>query len=148
MLLYIGFMMVFVGAIVLFKIRFDGGWHKLYAVSIIAGFNKAISGGGYGPLVTSGQLMSGGSVRSSVGVTQFSESTISILGFLLYFIFHNFVQIWLTIQLAIIMVFSGMFSAPLGAIIARKLDEEIARKTVPILAITLGIITLFRIFLL
>jgi hypothetical protein len=148
MLLYIGFMMITVGAIFLFRIRFDGGWHKLYAISIIAGFNKAISGGDYGPLVTSGQLMSGGNVRNSVGVTQFSESTISILGFLLYFILNNFVQIWLTIQLAIIMVFSGMFSAPIGAIIARKLDEEVARKTVAILAISLGIITLVRIIFL
>jgi len=144
-LLYIGLMMIIVGIIVLFKVNFNGNWKKLYSISVIAGFNKAISGGGYGPLVTCGQLMSGGKVRNSVGVTQFSESTISILSFLLYFILHDFVQIWLTIQLSIIMVLSGMFSAPIGAMVARKLDEEIARKTVALLSITLGTITLLRI---
>lgn len=147
-LLYIGLMMVVVGLIVLFKINFGKSWKKLYAISIIAGFNKSISGGGYGPLATSGQLMSGGQVRNSVGVTQFSESTISIIGFLLYLILNDFVQVLLTIQLAVIMVLSGMFSAPIGAMITRKLDEEIARKVVAILSITLGTITLLRILLL
>lgn len=148
LLLYIGLMMMIIGIIVLFKINFGGSWNKLYAISVIAGFNKAISGGGYGPLVTSGQLMAGGEVRNSVGVTQFSESTISILAFLLYFVFNDFAQIMLTIQLAIIMVFSGMFSAPIGAIIARKLDESVARKVVAWLSISIGIITLLRILLL
>ncbi|TFG08680.1 MAG: sulfite exporter TauE/SafE family protein [Promethearchaeota archaeon] len=147
MLIYIGSMMIVVGFIVLLKIRLNGSWHSLYVISIIAGFNKAISGGGYGPLVTNGQLMSGSEVRESVGVTQFSESTISIIGFLLYFILNDFIQIMLTIQLAIIMVLSGMFSAPIGAIIARYLSEKIARTTVAWLSITLGIITLLRILL-
>ena len=148
LLLYIGLMMIIIGIIVLFKINFGGSWNKLYAISVIAGFNKAISGGGYGPLVTSGQLMAGGEVRNSVGVTQFSESTISILAFLLYFVFNDFAQIMLTFQLAIIMVFSGMFSAPIGAMIARKLDESVARKVVAWLSISIGIITLLRILLL
>lgn len=147
-MLYIGLMMLTVGLIVLFKVNFGKSWLKLYAISIIAGFNKSISGGGYGPIATSGQLMSGGQVRNSVGVTQFSESTISIIGFMLYFILNDFVQIYLTIQLAIIMVLSGMFSAPIGAMIARKLDEEIARKTVAFLSMTLGIIMLLRILFL
>ena len=43
-LLYIGLMMIVVGVIVLFKISFNGSWTKLYFISAVAGFNKAISG--------------------------------------------------------------------------------------------------------
>lgn len=147
-LIYIGSMMILLGFIVISKFHFNGSWNKLLAISVVAGFNKAISGGGYGPLVTSGQMMTGSSVRDSVGITQFSESTISMIAFLLYFIVNDLVQMMLTVQLAIIMVLSGMFSAPIGALIARKLNEEIARIVVAGLSITLGTITLLRILLL
>ncbi|MGV9205089.1 MAG: hypothetical protein ACOC44_13845 [Promethearchaeia archaeon] len=46
LLLYIGSIMLIVGVIVFFKINFNGSWNKLYIISIVAGFNKAISGGG------------------------------------------------------------------------------------------------------
>ena len=89
--------------------------------------------------------MSGSEVKHSVGVTQFSESTISALGFLLYVVLNDFSQIILTFQLAIIMVISGMISAPVGAMVARKLREDVARITVAVLSMTLGTISLLRI---
>jgi uncharacterized membrane protein YfcA len=148
MLLYIGSMMVIVGFIVLFKINFNGSWNKLYLISIVAGFNKAISGGGYGPLVTSGQIMSGSDVKNSVGVTQFSECILSALAFLIYFILNDFVKIIFTIQLALIMVISGAFAAPIGALVAKRLKESVARKIVGISSMTLGMMTILRILLL
>jgi len=144
MLLYIGTMMIIVGIIVTFKIRFHFSWRKLYIISVIAGFNKAISGGGYGSLVTSGQLMSGIRARTSVGVTQFSECTISAFGYLLYVILIPLSEIILTFQLSIIMALAGLFAAPFGALLVKKIEDDLARKIVGLLSIILGAISLIR----
>ena len=145
MLVYIGIMMILVGLIVLVRMDFRKSWNVLYVISAVAGFNKAISGGGYGPLVTTGQLMAGYKVRNSVGITQFSEATISTLGFMFYTLFNDFTQVVLTLELGIIMVIAGLVSAPIGARVARKLEERLAKRVVAVLSITLGIITLLRI---
>lgn len=144
MLFYIGAMMVVVGIIVLFKIRFHFSWKKLYIISVIAGFNKGISGGGYGSLVTSGQLMSGIKVRKSIGVTQFSECTISAFGYLLYMILIPLSDAVLTFQLSMIMALAGLFAAPFGALVVKNTADELARKIVGSLSIILGAISLIR----
>src|SRR5690606_20478619 len=41
----------------------------LIAVALVAAFNKGIGGGGYGPVVTGGQLLAGQDPRKSVAVT-------------------------------------------------------------------------------
>jgi uncharacterized membrane protein YfcA len=147
MLLYIGSMMIIVGIIVAFKIRFHFSWRKLYLISAIAGFNKAISGGGYGSLVTSGQIMSGIIVKKSIGVTQFSECTISAFGYLMYIILIPFSEIILTLQLSIIMSLAGLFAAPFGALLVKKIKDNLARKIVGILSIILGLISLIRLII-
>ena len=48
---------------------------RMLALSGIASFNKAVSGGGYGPLVTSGQILSGVQGRAAVGITSFARIT-------------------------------------------------------------------------
>lgn len=144
--LYLGLMMILVGVLVIFNLSFKESWKKLYFVATIAGFNKAVSGGGYGTIVTSGQLMTGNKVKRSVGATQLSEAIISIIGYIFYIInMIDFSEIVLTIQLSLIMIISGLVAAPIGALIAKRLEEETARKIVGILSISLGIISLIRI---
>ncbi len=147
-LLYIGFMMLIVGFIVRFKISFTGGWWKMYLASGIGGFNKAISGGGYGPLVTSVQIMSGSDVKSSVGITQFSEATISTIGFLIYVAFNSTSMVIQILQSALVFVLTGAVAAPMGALFVRHLDDSKAREAVGFVSIVLGIITILRFFLL
>ncbi|MBD3256317.1 MAG: TSUP family transporter [Candidatus Lokiarchaeota archaeon] len=145
---YIGMMMIGIGLLVLFNIKMNDSLLNFFLIGTLAGFNKAISGGGYGPLITSGQILSGTEIRKAVGVTQLSESLLSILGFILYSIFNNFSQVILTIQLAIIMVISGVISAPLGSYLARKLKDKTAKAMVGILSISLGIMGLVKLMLL
>jgi hypothetical protein len=148
MLAYIGLMMLIVGIVVHFKISFTGGWWKMYLASGIGGFNKAISGGGYGPLVTSVQIMTGSDVKSSVGITQFSESTISSIAFLMYIALTDIYRVILVLQSAIVMVVTGAAAAPLGALFVRRLDERRARRVVGTCSVLLGLVTLLRLFLL
>ncbi|MFO7835848.1 MAG: sulfite exporter TauE/SafE family protein [Candidatus Thorarchaeota archaeon] len=148
MLLYIGLMLLIVGIIVPFKLSFTGGWWKIYLASGIGGFNKAIAGGGYGPLVTSAQIMCGTKVKSSVGTTQFSEATISSIGFLIYFVLNGKFALISVIQPMIVLVVSGAVAAPTGALLVKRLDEDVSRNAVGVFSIILGLITVGRLLIL
>jgi len=50
---------IVMGIILLFKTRFNFSWRKTFGIGILSAFNKGISGGGFGPVVTAGQLISG-----------------------------------------------------------------------------------------
>jgi uncharacterized membrane protein YfcA len=143
-MLYIGIMIIIVGFIMFQKTQFKFAWWKLYFISGIASFNKAISGGGYGPIATSGQLLSGRAHNEAVAVTSFSEAFLSGFGFLLYFIFEGFRDIIFMFQLILIMVISGIIATPLGALLTKKLSEDKGEKTIAVISIVLGIITIIR----
>ena len=52
---------------------------KMVFWAALAGFNKGVGGGGYGPVVTIGGLMAGVPVKSMMAVTAISEGTVSTL---------------------------------------------------------------------
>ena len=68
---------------------------KMLLLAIVASFNKAVSGGGYGPLVTSGQILSGVQSRSSVGITSFAEAFTCLLGVSLFLIKGGYINLQL-----------------------------------------------------
>ena len=61
-------------------------WWRIGGLGTLAAFNKGISGGGYGPLVTAGQVLSGIRGRNAVGITSLAEGVTSIVGFGIYFL--------------------------------------------------------------
>lgn len=145
--IYISIMLVAVGIIMIVKIRFKFSWIKLYIISGLSAFNKAVSGGGYGPVATTGQIMAGREVKNSVAVTEFSEAFISVFTFLLYFIYFlifGYPQLFEMIVILIIMAVSGAIAAPLGALITKKISKKKGRKVVGGFSIALGVITLLR----
>lgn len=148
-MLYIAIIIIMAGVLMLPNIQFQFSWKRMYILSGIGSFNKAISGGGYGPVMTVGQITSGRDARESVAVTDLSEAFLSGYGFILYLIFESFSQrVLLTIELGIIMIISGLIATPLGALFTRKLDKKKAKKIIGILSISIGIFTLIRFFLL
>ncbi|MFX0072087.1 MAG: sulfite exporter TauE/SafE family protein, partial [Candidatus Hermodarchaeota archaeon] len=63
-----------------FKLR------RLIVFSAIAGFNKGIGGGGYGPVVTMGQIFSGVYEKSATAMVSLAEALVSIIGILTFFL--------------------------------------------------------------
>ncbi|TFF90287.1 MAG: sulfite exporter TauE/SafE family protein, partial [Promethearchaeota archaeon] len=143
---YIGLMLLFIGILTLFKVKFKFSWSKLYVISVISGFNKAISGGGYGPLVTLGQIMTGRDLRSSIAVTEFSEAFLSGLSFIFYCCFTGFINYEFTIPLMIILMLTGIIATPIGAQFTRKMRRKHTKIIIGFLSITLGLFTLIRYF--
>lgn len=147
LLLYIGILMIGAGIVMLPKLSFSFSWKRIMFLNGLASFNKAISGGGYGPIMTVGQMTSGRDVRESVAFTDFTEAFLSGFGFLLYLIFNEYygINIVITIKLGVILIISGMIATPLGALITKKLKKKSSKKIVGALSILIGIFTLGKI---
>ena len=67
--LYIAAMIIGISLFLLIGARFRIGFSfgKIIALGIVAAFNKGLSGGGYGPLITGGQVLLGVDEKSAIG---------------------------------------------------------------------------------
>jgi len=85
--IYISTMILIVGIVLIATLKKNYGfsWTKITSLGIIAAFNKGISGGGYGPVVTGGQLMAGVKAKNAIGITSLAEGLTCVAGVLTYF---------------------------------------------------------------
>lgn len=67
--IYIGLMVLAIGFLMVKEVGFRFSWRKMYLISGLASFNKALTGGGYGPITTSGQVISGRDHEESVATS-------------------------------------------------------------------------------
>ena len=144
MMLYIGIMVVIVGIIMFKKIKLQFSWNKLYLISGFAAFNKAFSGGGYGPIATTGQIVTGRGHKQAIAVSNFSEAFLSGFGFLMYFILNGFSDLLLFFQMIIIMGISSIIAPPLGALLLKNIKKEKANMVIGTVSVVLGLITIIR----
>ena len=63
--------------------------NRMYFFGALAGFNKGIGGGGYGPVVTIGGLLSGVPTKTMIAITAFSEGLVCIASILVWFFWMN-----------------------------------------------------------
>lgn len=81
---YIGVLVLGMGVLILLHLRLRFSYKMMIGVGVLSGFNKALSGGGFGPVVTGGQIISGHKAKRAIGVTTFAEAPICIIGFITY----------------------------------------------------------------
>ena len=142
---YIGVLVLCMGIVLLFKAKFNFSWRRILIIGLISAFNKGLSGGGFGPVVTSGQMISGREGKSSIGVTTLAEAPICIAGFLSYL----FIKGILNWDVVIFLSMGAISAAPLGAMVTSKFKSEKKLKTIlGILTVMLGIWTLAKTWLL
>lgn len=124
------------GALILFcrnrKTDFNPG--RLLFVGLVAAFNKGISGGGYGPLMTAGQVTSGISSRNAVALTSFSEFFTSLVAFSAFMISG----VELNYALMIPLVLGAVCAVPFATLTVQKVPEQKLKKLIGILTLTLG----------
>lgn len=136
--MYIGLLVVSIGIVILLKKRATFSWTKLYILSIIGGFNKAISGGGYGPVSTGGLLTIGQKIKKSVGITIFSIAIINLVGFLLYLISGSISDYAISLYLSI----GAVLGSNIGPRITRQEKAGNNLRGMAVLIIVLGLLTL------
>lgn len=147
---YIGAMVLAMGILVLvFRrtgIRFS--WPRIVGLGIVSAFNKGISGGGYGPLVVSGQVLAGHETRNAIAVTSIAEGIICAVGLSLYLIFNNgagwFGDHW---RFFLPIVGGALLAAPVAAWTTRWVSKRVdLRIIVAVVTCVLGAWTLWKTF--
>lgn len=111
---------------------------KMLALSGVASFNKAVSGGGYGPLVTSGQILTGVPGRSAVGITSFAEAFTCLLASALFLIKGGYVNLTLFIP----MCAGALCSVPFSVFAINKANEDHLKIIIGVLTMVIGAATL------
>jgi hypothetical protein len=115
-------------------------WARLLSFGLIGSFNKGASGGGYGPLITAGQIFSGVNPKSAVGITSLAEGVISLVAVVAYSLTIKNID-W---TLALPVLIGAISSAPLAAYTVRRLKFARLKNLIGLLAIVLGILTLIK----
>lgn len=144
--LYIGILVFFMGIFILLtlKRKYDFSWRKIVSLGLLAAFNKGISGGGYGPLVTGGQILSGVSSKNAIGITSFAEGLTCLVGVIIYLCFTDHSIEW---NLAPSLVLGALISVPVAAYTVKRIKSGGLRLIVGILTLMLGLVTLGKLFL-
>lgn len=140
--IYIGVLVLVVGIVVLStrEKQRDFSWLRLLFLGSIASFNKGLSGGGYGPVVTAGQILTGVEVRASLGITALAEGVTCIAAVITYLLAGRQVD-WM---LAGMMAIGVAASTPVAAFIVKKLDAKRLKLIIGICTIIMGALTLFK----
>ncbi len=144
--LYISLLVLSMGVLILVTLnrKFLFSWKKIVSLGLLASFNKGLSGGGYGPLVTGGQILSGVHIKSAIGITSLAEGLTCLVGVITYFIFTNHTIEW---DLAPSLVLGAILSVPFAAYTVKKLKGTYLKIIVGCATIILGIFSMGKIFL-
>ena len=144
--LYIGILVLSMGILILLARNrsFKFSWKKITSLGLIAAFNKGISGGGYGPLVTSGQILSGVNSKNSIGITSMAEGLTCLVGVITYLSLTNHSVDW---SIAPSLVLGAILSVPLAAFTVKIMKGSYLKMIVGVATLVLGIFTLGKIIL-
>ena len=136
--LYIGVLVLSMGIIILlrFNKNFKFSWPKVISLGIVASFNKGMSGGGYGPVVTGGQILSGVEGKSAVGITSFAEALTCLVGVIMYAILAKAESF--DLKLTLFIIIGAVLSVPLSAKSVKLLTEKKLKLLIAALTIILG----------
>lgn len=139
---YIGVLILGIGILLLLngKRIINFSWKKVIGVGLFAGFNKGISGGGYGPIVTSGQMLSGVNCKRAVGVTAFAEGIVCLSAFLTYLLTGSIVE-WSLVPYVIV---GSLLSVPFSALTVKRIPGRYLKLAISVLTVTLGLATISK----
>jgi len=141
--LYIGGLVLSMGVIMLVCLNkeFRFSWKKITFLGLIASFNKGMSGGGYGPVVTGGQVLSGIEGKSAVGITSLAEGLTCAVGIITYVLVKRGT---LNLGLAPFITLGAILSVPFSAKSVKLMSERKLKLAIAVLTLVLGIFTIMK----
>jgi len=146
---YVAILVLAMGLIAIFRFQKKSRVYRpklLIGFAALAGFNKGIGAGGYGPIVMLGQLLSGIYEKSAVAIVSLAEGMVSILGFASFLVISNY---GIPIDYALLpSIFTGGFiAAIISPYMVRVLPNNFWKIFIPIYALTIGAFTLINVYL-
>ena len=143
--LYIGVVVLAIGLVILKNSQRElpFSWRRIGVLGFVAAFNKGISGGGYGPVVTGGQVLAGVRGRSAIGIASLAEGITSIAGVAIYYASGVSIS-W---HLAPSLLLGAVLSVPLAAYVVSRIPAGRLTLLIGGVSTTLGGYTLVRLLL-
>ncbi|MCE5175048.1 MAG: sulfite exporter TauE/SafE family protein [Bacteroidales bacterium] len=146
--LYIGLMIVAIGIYLIYsnlvRKRIPGtgtiSKPRLLILGIVAAFNKGVSGGGYGPLMTGGQLTAGVKEKEAVVITSLCEGFTCFTGLVAFFILGGSLNWFYVVPLCM----GSMVSVVPAAKTIRIIPEGLLKKAIGWATLLLGLMTLWK----
>lgn len=140
---YVGVMITAIGLYTLLKRRKEGAaWSevRLTMLGVVAAFNKSLSGGGCGPLLTGGQVMLGVPGRSAVGITLATKSLICLISLVLFFAVGKSIDLSVAIPACI----GASCAVPFAARSVAKMRESFLKSVIGWSTLFLGVLMMLR----
>ncbi len=122
------------------RLRITFTWARAAVLGLVAALNKGFMGGGYGPIVTSGQIVAGANAKSAVAITSASELLTCAGGLVGYALGRQGVD-W---RLAGGLVLGGTVAALLASPTVRVLPAKKLTAAVACGCFALGAVTLIN----
>ncbi len=143
--LYIALMILGIGIFIFLGKKFIGEfrWWKITCLGTLAAFNKGISGGGYGPLVTGGQILVGVKEKAAISITSLAEGLVCLAGLVLYILFKGDIYWFLAIPLSV----GALLSVPAAVITVKLISAAQIRANIGYVTIFLGVLSLLKIII-
>lgn len=142
---YVSLLVIAMGAVGLVHARFQATMvyrpRRLVAFALLAGINKGIGGGGFGPVITLGQILSGVYEKSATAIASLSEGAVSLIGVGTFFVLASRgVAVDLTLLPSVV---TGGFLAAIGSpYLVRVVPNRVWRYLIPLYAFAIGLLGL------
>lgn len=140
--LYVSLLVIAVGIMALFEKEKRGEKFKpkrFLGFAAVAGFNKGIGAGGYGPVLTLGLDLAEMEEKPAVGVSIFSESIVTVVGAIAFLSKGTF-----DLMLFPSLVIGSFTAALLSPYMVRHIPEKKFERLVPFYALAIGGFTLAK----
>lgn len=138
---YIGLTVIVMGLIVILKHR--SRWRQAYnerrllMFALIAGINKGIGAGGFGPVVILGAIYSGIKEKSAVAFMTMAEGIVSLVGAAAFMILMVQGKL-INYELLPSVLTGSFFAAQISPYLVKIIPSHIYRFVVPVYAIAIG----------
>jgi len=117
---YIATVVIIMSVLCLAPFQYKFAWWKQYVIGILAAFNKAMTGGGFGPVTSTGGIIGGLTAKVSIATTTFAEVWICMAAFIVYVFMKPTVDISMVITLTIGAAFGGFIGPYISSIVNHR----------------------------
>jgi len=150
---YVAILVFAMGIIAMFKLKSKSSSYKPKLLTIfsgLAGFNKGIGAGGYGPVVMLGQIFSGIYEKTATAIASLSEGIVCVAGVAAFVLVPVITSQPIEIDFILLpSIFTGgFFAAVISPYLVRVFPNKIWRIVIPVYAIGIGIYLLVKIYVL
>lgn len=142
---YIGLLVAIIGLLILVGRTMTLTNGRIYLLGFISAFNKALSGGGFGPLVAGGQLVFRDRCeKGAIASTDLAEAPICLFSFLLWVCFQGFPPSTLWLGLSAGSAIGGFYGPQLLSTISNR---NMLKKTLGGLVLMEGAWVLYKVWI-